>query len=329
MSGGRVDAILGSMDFLLDDLVVDLAFNPDEPRDSNGRWSDEPGSHAAFVRFAQSLRNKTMADGGPKRTQMPQLSGVPIAGSKADKIPHEPGQEVDLVDQFKKELIASGVKVTETEVPADFLRPTQDQLVEGKVIGIAKFMETAPADASVFESIFVTKDGHVIDGHHRWAGQVVRDEIDGKPHRKMKVRMVDLSIEEALKRANEFMSEWGLPKAGNRVGTTISTFAKPTNLSVEDFLDDLIDLAITPGGRQGDASSLAKPGYHGPRRLSDYEREIAHALMRKGHSKSKAIRMARGLLNKAAATGRWGNRGKASLAVRAGAVASRAQRKTF
>lgn len=91
----------------------------------------------------------------------------------------------------------------------------------------------------------------------------------------------------------------------------------------------LVDLAVTPNGRPGDTSPLAKPGYKGPRRLSDYEREIAHALMRKGKSKRKAILMARGLLKKAAATGRWGDHGKAGMKTRAGAAASIAQRKTF
>jgi hypothetical protein len=87
----------------------------------------------------------------------------------------------------------------------------------------------------------------------------------------------------------------------------------------------LIDLALTPNGRPADASPLGK----GPRRLSDYEREIAHALMRKGKTKRDAIRMARGLLKKAAASGRWGDHGKAGAATRAGAAASIAQRKTF
>jgi len=90
-----------------------------------------------------------------------------------------------------------------------------------------------------------------------------------------------------------------------------------------------VDLAVTPNGRPGDTSSLARPGYSGPRRLSDYERQIAHALIRKGKSKSAAIRMARGLLKKAAATGRWGDHGKAGAKTRAGAAASIAQRKTF
>jgi hypothetical protein len=91
----------------------------------------------------------------------------------------------------------------------------------------------------------------------------------------------------------------------------------------------LVDLAVTPNGRPGDASSLARPGYTGKRKTSDYEREIAHALMRKGKSKSEAIAMARGLIKKAAATGRWGDHGKAGAKTRAGATASIAQRKTF
>jgi len=87
----------------------------------------------------------------------------------------------------------------------------------------------------------------------------------------------------------------------------------------------LVDLAVTPNGRQADASPLGK----GPRRLSDYEREIAHALMRKGMPKERAIPMARGLLKKAAKSGRWGDHGKAGARTVAGARGSIAQRKTF
>ena len=62
-------------------------------------------------------------------------------------------------------------------------------------------------------------------------------------------------------------------------------------------MDD-VSKAITPGGRIGDASNLAKPGYTGPRRTVKYVRMIAHALMRKGMSKGRAIGMARGILKR-------------------------------
>lgn len=91
----------------------------------------------------------------------------------------------------------------------------------------------------------------------------------------------------------------------------------------------LVDLAVTPNGRPADASPLARPGYKGPRRLSDYEREVAHALMKKGMPKSRAIAMARGLIKKAATRGKWGRGKTAGMKTRAGAAASIAQRKTF
>lgn len=50
-------------------------------------------------------------------------------------------------------------------------------------------------------------------------------------------------------------------------------------------------MAISPGGRPADASGLGKPG--SARGLSDYTREIANALIRKGMPKSKAIAIAR------------------------------------
>lgn len=57
-------------------------------------------------------------------------------------------------------------------------------------------------------------------------------------------------------------------------------------------------MAISPGGRPADASPLGKKG--GPRRLTDYTREVAHALMRDhGYDEHKAIAIAR------AAIGHW------------------------
>lgn len=55
-------------------------------------------------------------------------------------------------------------------------------------------------------------------------------------------------------------------------------------------------MAVTPGGRPGDASPL---GTKGPRRLTDYTREVAHALMRDhGYDKHKAIAIARAAIDK-------------------------------
>jgi hypothetical protein len=82
-------------------------------------------------------------------------------------------------------------------------------------------------------------------------------------------------------------------------------------------------VAITPGGRVGDASPTGHKG--GKRQLSDYERELWHALVRRGVPEKKAYRMARGILRNALG-GKWGRGRIRNPAVQAGAYASMAQR---
>lgn len=75
-------------------------------------------------------------------------------------------------------------------------------------------------------------------------------------------------------------------------------------------------MAITPGGRPGDSTPLGKKP--GPRQLTDYTREIAHALMRKyGWDESHAIAVARNAQKKWRRGG-----GKVRPQVRAGAAKS-------
>lgn len=79
---------------------------------------------------------------------------------------------------------------------------------------------------------------------------------------------------------------------------------------------------ITPGGRTGDASPLGHKG--GPRRLDDYTRMVAHALMRDhGYPESKAIAIARAAIAKWSAGGMSGGwHGHPRPQVQAAAAAS-------
>jgi len=81
-------------------------------------------------------------------------------------------------------------------------------------------------------------------------------------------------------------------------------------------------VAISPGGRPADASPLGRKG--GPRRLTDYTREVAHALMREhGYPESKAIAIARAAIAKWAVGGNSGaGRGHVHPQVQAAAAAS-------
>lgn len=75
-------------------------------------------------------------------------------------------------------------------------------------------------------------------------------------------------------------------------------------------------MAITPGGRVGDASPLGHKG--GPRQLDDYVREVAHALMREhGFEEGHAIATAKNSI------ARWAEgRGHVRPQVSAGAAAA-------
>jgi hypothetical protein len=113
-----------------------------------------------------------------------------------------------------------------------------------------------------------------------------------------------------VRRAAENGNEQAQAELRERIadGVALSTPALPLKQ---------VDLAITPGGRIGDNSGLGKPGYSGPRKTDDYTREVAHALMRKGKSKKKAIQMARGII------ANWAQgKGNVSPAVRAAAARS-------
>lgn len=213
-------------------------FNPAEKRDAHGRWT------SAFRTVADRLEMEASKDGGPDRSRMPQLSGVPKPGSKADRMfpGRAPGTEVDLASEFEPWLNKRGIKVVDTEVPSSVLKPTQDQLIESKVIGIAKFMQHAPKNSSIFNPIYITADNHVIDGHHRWAGNEVRNEVEGVP-RWMKVRQVQADKDTSLRLATQFMDEYGLPRAG--VDDKSGAVSKFASLSTTYRLKE-VDLAYNP-----------------------------------------------------------------------------------
>lgn len=160
---------------------------------------------------------------GIPRKKMPQFSGEPTPGSPADSKPKNKKGEVDGTDDFIKHMEGLGVKVEEKEVLASTLRASQNELVGEKVAGMMTNEGFDPAG----EAIFVSRDGYVIDGHHRWAAQVGRDLEDGNiGDLPLSVRVVDMDISEVLEEANRFAQEFGIaPKtAGNDAVVAKSAF---------------------------------------------------------------------------------------------------------
>ncbi len=146
---------------------------------------------------------------GIPREEMPQFKGKPLPGTPAADMPKDASGEVDTEPLFKKMLKDKGIKTVETKVPSDRLKATQSELVGTKVAGMAKALEEDPNHPKITAPIYVSRDGFVIDGHHRWAAVTSAAIKAGKPA-DMKVIVVDMDIKDAIPMCNKFAEDQGI-----------------------------------------------------------------------------------------------------------------------
>jgi len=145
---------------------------------------------------------------GVPRAKMPQLRSKPVAGSKADALPRNQWGEVEGADLFEAHLEKElGIGVESKKVRASSLKATQTDM---KGTQVAQMMSD-PKFKPDAEEIWVTRDGYILDGHHRWAATVGKDLSDGTlGDLDVKVRMIDAPISEVLQIANSWTADMGL-----------------------------------------------------------------------------------------------------------------------
>jgi phage gp29-like protein len=150
---------------------------------------------------------------GIPRIKMPQFAGEPVPGSEADKLPRtkwEP-KNVDAQPQFLEHLKSLGIRTSEGRIPASWLRASQRELVGPKVAAMALDTKT---NLEQFP-IVISRDGYIVDGHHRWAALVERDAADGKLGDTMiKYIKVDAPISEVLHISNDWTQKFGIAVKG-------------------------------------------------------------------------------------------------------------------
>ena len=184
------------------------------------------------------------------RADMPQAKGKPVPGSPADKLDKDKFGKVDATKQFLASLRGEGFAIGEPEsVPASSLKATQKNMQGENVARMMKAKDFDPAE----EPIFVSKDGYVVDGHHRWAAVVGRDSADGKlGQSKMNVQVIDAPIRAILKAANKFTSEFGIERAKVAAG------GKRSHL---DWIQAFVDVrAFCPTGASGGVDNSCGTG---------------------------------------------------------------------
>ncbi len=182
-----------------------------------GKQAKEKGEKAPNFNLCQVTVPGTnlYCDGnkGIPREDMPQFKGTPVPGSPADKLPKDESGEADTEEFFKQMLNKQGIKVSEpTAVPPDRLKATQSELVGVKVAGMSKVLDDPnhPAYGKITAPIYVSNDGYVLDGHHRWAAVVAHNAANPDNQIPMNVRVIDEPIEPLVKRSNSFAEQMGI-----------------------------------------------------------------------------------------------------------------------
>jgi len=167
---------------------------------------------------------------GIRRINMPQFSGMATPGSHAAQVAGGPNKFADLTDEFEQHLKDKGIAVTRDTMPASHLKATQSELVGAKVAGFANaFLHGNPkAVKAMSEPIMVTKDGYVIDGHHRWGANMLIDAVDGKlgDDAPMNVRKVDMEIGAMIPYANHWAQMNGIQSAAASAADTGAALKK-------------------------------------------------------------------------------------------------------
>jgi hypothetical protein len=165
-------------------------------------------------------------------------------------------------EKFRTALEAKGIKVTDGEENASYLRASQNELVGVKVAAIAQKLKTGEMKLDE-ERLFISRDNYIVDGHHRWAGVIGFDAMNNKlGDVRMKVARVDMDIIPLLDEANKFS---GPRKSGTEAPPPPLTGAK----SAADFLAKQRAASLSGGpinvrdfGERWTATSVGNSGAH-------------------------------------------------------------------
>ena len=165
---------------------------------------------------------------GIPREEMPQFKGKPIEGSRASKMPLDKSGEVDTEPVFKEMLKQKGIKTIQTEMPADKLKATQSELVAAKVLGMLGALDKDPNHPGITAPIYVSRDGYVVDGHHRWAAVVAYNAKHPNAQIPMRVTVIDGDIKNVIPMANKFAEDIGIAAKKADANKEAPTETKPS-----------------------------------------------------------------------------------------------------
>ena len=226
--------------------MAKLGYTPEQVKDlkddAKKEFEDEvkKNQQPTYNLCKVSVPNSNLFCAGNKgipRANMPQFKGEPKEGTQAwdvlqkakEKNPNE--TEADGEPYFRQMLADKGVKVTDAEVPSESLKATQSELVGDKVLGMKSVLDAGPSHPAykkMTSPLYVSRDGYVVDGHHRWAAITAYNMEHPDNPLPLKTMIIDQDIDEAIETSNTFANEFGVAaKSGKQTGADAQKQAEP------------------------------------------------------------------------------------------------------
>ena len=182
------------------------------------------------------------------RTDHPDITNITLEGTglmsrdnlgiKRKDMPQIPNNKKE---QFLDLMEQRGVSVSREEVKPSELKPIQAEIsgtTSGQIM-MRIVTSREPEDFQTFDggAIIISKDGYVIDGHHRWAANVAL-ETGGDGSRRMRVIRVGLPHDKLI----EVAKKWGESEGVRSIGLGENNAGDPDMSKVA--LLKMIDLAV-------------------------------------------------------------------------------------
>jgi hypothetical protein len=195
---------------------ISLKFNPHQRRDPDGKWGDGvpnggvgaaagllDGKHAVVGRDDLPDLMKTLATSSPTNLTRLKVNGEPNLFNKHSRdipraeMPQLPVR-VNELERFTDALADRKITGVLEEVDPRTLNATQNELDSVKVAQIYALSQEGKLNPDSIA--FISKDGDVLDGHHRWAALAAQSATGDDV--KMKVMRLDADIDTLLEVAN-------------------------------------------------------------------------------------------------------------------------------
>jgi hypothetical protein len=226
--------------------MAKLGYTPEQVKDlkdeSKKEFEDEvkKNQEPTYNLCKVTVPNSNLFCSGNKgipRKDMPQFKGEPVEGTQAWDVLQKAKEkdptatEAEGEPYFRQMLADKGIKVTDAEVPSESLKATQSELVGDKVLGMKSVLDAGPSHPAykkMTSPLFVSRDGYVVDGHHRWAAITAYNMEHPDNPLPLKTMIIDQDIDEAIETSNTFANEFGVAaKSGKQTGADAQKQAEP------------------------------------------------------------------------------------------------------